>query len=683
VTLPFGCAHLPADRVDTTSAAPAASPLALEDVLGWLPAPADDEIVPAAAGTAAPAATIVLTDDNIDMRNYVRRLLADTYTVIPAGDGRAALQAAIEHKPDLIITDVMMPHLDGFGLLRALRAEPATAAIPVIMLSARAGEEARVEGLRAGADDYLSKPFSARELLARVSGTLALARLRRDAMRREEELKAETTSVLESIAEGFIALDGDFRLTYVNAAAERIFGVTRQTLLDHPCRESFPDLLEGDLETRYRRAMTQRIHSTFETFVRAAQRWFDVDCYPARDGGLAIYFRDITERKVALEALQDAARRKDEFLATLAHELRNPLAPIRSGLQIMRLADGDAHAEEQARSMVERQFQQLVRLVDDLFDLSRISRGKIALRKERVELAGIIQSAVETSLPLIEQSQQTLEVTLPPQPIIIEADTTRLAQVFTNLLNNAAKYTESGGTIWLDVQQRSTEVAVTVKDTGMGIPAEMLPHVFDMFTQVDRSLERSRGGLGIGLNIVKQLVRMHRGSVEARSEGNGKGSEFIVRLPILAAARKDTPLNDSGPAQRSAPMRVLVADDNPDSANGLALLLKIRGNEVRTAHDGLEVISAAEAFRPEVMLLDIGMPKLNGYEVCRHIRAQSWGKTTAIIALTGWGQEEDRRRSREAGFDHHLVKPVELAVLEPLLEASRHKVASPPTQVHP
>jgi CheY-like chemotaxis protein len=375
---------------------------------------------------------------------------------------------------------------------------------------------------------------------------------------------------------------------------------------------------------------------------------------------------DITDRKRAEEALQQSDRRKDEFLAVLAHELRNPLAPIRNGLQIMRLGKGEPEAIEQARMMMERQLAQMVHLVDDLLDLSRISRGKIELRKEQVELSTIVQQAVETSRPLIEANGHDLSITMPPGPVYVDVDVTRVAQVLSNLLNNAAKYTERGGRVQLAVQRRSGEVVVTVKDNGVGIPANMLPRVFEMFTQVDRNLERSRGGLGIGLSIVKRLVEMHGGSVGVESDGPGTGSEFVVHLPVLLSVARPTG-GDEVAARPSSGRRILVVDDNVDAAMSLAIMLKLMGNEAKTAHDGLEALDVAGAFRPDLILLDIGMPQLNGHETARRIRQQSWGKGVVLVALTGWGQEEDRRKSDEAGFDSHMVKPVEPAALEKLL----------------
>ncbi|CAN5479398.1 hypothetical protein BH11PLA2_BH11PLA2_47680 [soil metagenome] len=401
---------------------------------------------------------------------------------------------------------------------------------------------------------------------------------------------------------------------------------------------------------------------------------------------------DVTDRKHAdaqlrqlAAELSDAHRRKDEFLATLAHELRNPLAPIRNGLQVIKLADGDGKVIEQSRSMMERQVEQMTRLIDDLMDLSRISQGKIVLQKARMRLAIAVQHAVETSRPLIEQQGHELVLDVPDEPIHVDGDETRLCQVFANILNNAAKYTDRGGLIRLRVRQAGGEVVVTVEDNGVGIPAPMLPKVFDMFTQVERSLEKSQGGLGIGLNIVKRLVEMHSGTIGVKSDGDGMGSRFTVHLPVVEAVTENTPDDATGDKTTTAPRRrILVVDDNRDGAESLAQLLSIMGNETLIAHDGVQAVEGAASFRPDVILMDIGMPKLNGYEACRRIREKAWGKNIVIVACTGWGQEDDKQKSQEAGFDFHMVKPVDPAALVKLVavpqnvggDGSLHTVAA-------
>jgi signal transduction histidine kinase len=564
VRVPLGSAHLPADQIGSSRALESRSTGAgpfVEEALRWLPQHGQDDVgselpsryealpvpaLPADLGSRDSRPLVLVADDNADMRQYIARLLAERYRAEAVADGEAALAAARRTPPDLVLTDVMMPRLDGFGVLQGLREDPRTREVPVIMLSARAGEESRVEGMEAGADDYLIKPFSARELLARVGAHLQMARMRREAS----------------------------------------------------------------------------------------------------------------------EALREADRRKDEFLAMLSHELRGPLAPLGNMLEVVKRAGDNAELLPQAYDTMERQLSQLVRLVDDLLDVSRITRNKMELRKQRVELASIVHHAAEACRPLGDSLGHEVAVTLPPEPVYLNADAARLAQVFQNLLNNACKYTEPGGRVWLTAERQAGDVVVTVKDTGVGIPPDKLASIFDMFTQVDASRERARGGLGIGLALVKRLVEMHDGTVEARSEGPGRGSEFVVRLPVLTETLPAAQQATAAAKERAAvARRILVVDDNADSAESLTMLLQVSGHETHMAHDGREALAAAERFRPEVVLMDIGLPRLNGYDAARHIREQPWGKDMVLVALTGWGQEEDRRKSKEAGFDLHMVKPVDLDLL--------------------
>jgi signal transduction histidine kinase/ActR/RegA family two-component response regulator len=393
---------------------------------------------------------------------------------------------------------------------------------------------------------------------------------------------------------------------------------------------------------------------------------------------IAHYVTVANERARLIRELRQSDRRKDEFLATLAHELRNPLAPIRNALHIMELTRDDKHAIEQGRRMMERQLGHMVRLIDDLLDVSRISRGKLELRKERLELAAVVNDALETAAPLIEAGGHKLAVTLPREPVLLDGDPVRLVQALSNLLNNAAKYTDRGGSIALRAQRHAGEVAITLTDTGIGIPAESLPRIFDMFAQAKASAGRSHGGLGIGLSLVKSLVEMHGGHVRVHSDGVGKGTEVVVRLPIVDAPLPAPP-RERAQVETQTPIacRVLVADDNGDAAESMGALLRLMGNEVRIVRDGAAALEEAEAFRPDVMVVDIGMPLLDGYEVARRVREARWGKRIVLVALTGWGQEDDKRRAIEAGFDRHFTKPVNPRKIHALFDSLRDFAVQP------
>jgi len=407
---------------------------------------------------------------------------------------------------------------------------------------------------------------------------------------------------------------------------------------------------------------------------------------PHRPSDREIQFIDLCARQAAnfienarlYAQLREADRRKDEFLATLAHELRNPLAPVRNAVHLLHLQAPPGGEGKWPLQVIDRQMVQMTRLIDDLMDVSRITRGKLQLQTQRIELGEVIRAAVETSRPMLERSGHELTVTVPPERLYLHADPTRIAQALSNLLNNAAKYTEWGGRVWLTAERQGSDVVLRVRDTGIGIAPEMLPRIFDMFAQADRSLDRAQGGLGIGLTLVKRLVEMHGGSVQAQSEGPGKGSEFTIRLPLVIDP-ETTPLPaapEVGSAAPAAPLRILVVDDNRDAAATMAMVLRISGNDVRTVHDGREAVDEAREFRPDVAILDIGLPGVDGYDAARTIRREPWGTGVVLIAVTGWGQDADRERSREAGFDHHLVKPVEPAALISILSSLRQTASA-------
>ncbi|MDB6090232.1 MAG: hypothetical protein JWN85_3016, partial [Gammaproteobacteria bacterium] len=403
---------------------------------------------------------------------------------------------------------------------------------------------------------------------------------------------------------------------------------------------------------------------------------------------------EVTERTRAELALKEADRHKDEFLAMLAHELRNPLAPIHNAIQLMRRKPFVDPQLTWSRDVIERQLAHLTRLVDDLLDVSRITRGKINLNKQVIELATLVARTVETVQPLIDERKHTLTIAIPEEMLAVLGDPTRLTQALGNVLSNAAKYTDGGGRITISAAQIGTEIEIRVRDTGIGIPAELMPMIFKLFTQLDRTYGPAQSGLGIGLALVQRLVEMHGGSVSAHSDGPGRGSEFTIRLPRytgegVGSTQKMRPSNPSTLLEQSmtnaeastrTQRRILVADDNNDALESLATLLELSGHEVYTAPNGAAALETAEQQRPEVALLDIGMPKLDGYEVARRIRAQPWGQRITLVALTGWGQDSDRRRSQEAGFDSHLVKPLDLDKLTDLLAELPASVASAPTK---
>ena len=432
------------------------------------------------------------------------------------------------------------------------------------------------------------------------------------------------------------------------------------------------DLARGDLPMQYAIAHRTFVSNEIE-IVRADGRVVFVqnDVQPLFDTHGEIYgcvsvCVDLTERRLAESVLRDADRRKDEFLATLSHELRNPLAPIRTALEVMRIAGGDVEVLEKARATMDRQVLHLVRITDDLLDVSRITQNRVELRRERVDLRSVLHSAADAVRPLTDAKGQSLMLELPRQPLWTDADSTRLSQVFTNLLNNANKYTDRGGQIRVTAVPEGEWAAIDVVDTGAGIPAGMLSRIFDMFTQVQEFRDRRQGGLGIGLTLAKRLAELHGGTIEARSDGPGRGSTFIVRMPLAAPINDRPPMDQESVAGTREECRVLVAEDNPDAAEMMRVMLSIQGHDVRVATDGLQAVALAEQFDPHIGFLDIGMPLMDGYEAARQIR-NLLGRRVVLVALTGWGQDEDKRRSRDAGFDHHLTKPPEPEVLARLI----------------
>ncbi|MEH1916554.1 ATP-binding protein [Nostoc sp.] len=846
VSIPTGYAHLPPDRISAprtlASTALGARPY-LEEALRWLPEEESrgsrgrreaggEEIVqeyytsyidssPASsASPASPAplplrssARILLVDDNADMRDYVNRLLSQQYEVEAVPDGLTALESARGRVPDLVLTDVMMPGLDGFGLLQALRADPQTQKVPIILLSARAGEEARVEGLEAGADDYLIKPFSARELLARVEAALKMARLRQEAMEREQGLrieaevaKAHLETVIAGIQDQFFVLDREWRYTFVNEQVAEVVGIPKEELLGKIIWEVFPDMVKSEFDTEVHRAKAQNIVVQFEYFYAPWQRWFENRVYPFAEGvsifvteisdrkqaekalreseekfrnmadnapfmvwvtdtnsyctylsqswydftgqneemglgfgwlnavhpedcndasnafleatsscsafrmeyrlrrqdgeyrscidaanpwfGVDGQFKgyigsviDITERKVAeaerdrLLELEQAARTeaeranriKDEFLAVLSHELRSPLNPILGWARLLQTREFDAVALKKAIATIERNAQLQAQLIEDLLDVSRILQGKLNLKMLPVNLVLVIEGGLETVRLAAEAKNIQIQTMLDASFGQVLGDSSRLQQVIWNLLSNAVKFTPEGGKIDIQLECVDAQAEITVSDTGKGISPEFLPYVFEYFRQADGTTTRKFGGLGLGLAIVRHLIELHGGTIQAESLGEGQGAIFRVRLPLI---KKDlTPkqdiniaaLNSSPPTEILAGIQILVVDDDDDTRDFHTFVLEQAGamvTAVTSAKEALQVLAESE---PDMLLSDIGMPEIDGYMLMRQIKAlqANQAKQIPAIALTAYAGEINQQQALESGFQKHLSKPVE------------------------
>jgi PAS domain S-box-containing protein len=762
---------------------------------------------------------ILFVEDDATLRELLASTLADEYVVDIAGDGEQALRCILKARPEVIVTDILMPGIDGIELVRMLRSAPGTETIPILLTSGQAPEDIRIAGFELGADAYLAKPYTVRELRARIRAMVQAVRTRGENARREatalaeRQAIAERAALLDSITDGFFALDRHWRFTYVNQVALEYLKGSREQLLGRSIWEAFPTMVGSTFHREYQRAVLEQRPVEFEAESAYSQRWIDVHAYPTPQG-LAVTFRDITDRKRIEESLRESEeryrafvvnsseaiwryeldepldlslpldeqvehvyrharvaeandalartygksraaelvgrpiakmlsfdpavarahlrelaaagfsvtnaesqqhtvdgralhfssslvpviengkllrvwgtqrditerkevefllleneRRKDEFLAVLAHELRNPLAPVRNGLQILRLRAGADSILQNTVAMMDRQMTHLVRLVDDLLDVSRITRGKLELRRQNVLLSDALASAIEATNALIEAKDHRLIVDVPAETVVVYGDPNRLAQVFSNLLSNSAKYTNRGGEITVSLRRVDARAMVTVKDSGIGIAPDTLGTVFEMFSQGNPQHARAEGGLGIGLALVRMLVERHEGTVEAFSDGPNEGSIFTVSLPVAAVGIDMS--HDVAATSRfagSSAKRVLVVDDNVDAAASLMMLLQMGGHDVRSASDGVEAVDIASTFSPQIIFMDLGMPRMDGLEASRRIRALENGRSILIVALTGWGQEADRKRTRNAGIDHHLVKPVSIQELEHVLE---------------
>ncbi len=668
---------IPAVRSDHHSSliaaqdAPTRAHAFVQEALRWLP-DAPQSTPPGPLGESTLSRRVLVADDNADMRAYMRRLLSPRWQVETVANGREALEAIRRERPDLVLSDVMMPELDGFGLLLALRADAELSTLPFIMLSARAGEEARIEGLRAGANDYLVKPFVARELLARAETQLWHAML--SATERENARRLE--AIFQKAPVAISILRGPTHVFEIaNERYRKISG--RENPIGRTVAEVSPEAAEQGFV-----ALLDRVYQSGERFVAEAQLirlntgaggapvdyFFDILYEPLADvsgkvTGIAAIGYDVTATVAARRSAEAANTTKDEFLAMLGHELRNPLAPIATALELMRTRPNVG--AERERAVIERQVQHLVRLVDDLLDVSRITRGKVELRREPLSLTEVVGQAAETVSPLFEQRQHALRLSV-PDDLRVDADRARLTQVLSNLLANAAKYTPNGGHVEVSAERDGDEVRIEVRDDGIGIEPGMLERVFEPFAQGRQPIDRAQGGLGLGLAIADNLLKLHGGSIKVESAGPAKGSTFTVRLPLSEASPRPSlaPGPKASPAARRS--HILIVDDNIDAAEMLAAFLDASGFRTSVAHDGPEALALSATATPEIAILDLGLPVMDGYELARQLLARPGAPK--LVALTGYGQADDRKRTAEVGFSVHLVKPVELSALRDTID---------------
>jgi signal transduction histidine kinase/DNA-binding response OmpR family regulator len=644
-----------------------------------------------------PHAPILLVDDepaNLLAMEAVLEGLGEP--LVRASSGHEAMRKLRDTDFAAVLLDLHMPGMDGIETARLIRAQKRSRETPIIFVTADASELSAREAYSLGAVDFIVKPFRTSSLIAKLGFFTELHRSRQELHQAERQAVQDRvflSAVLEAVEDGIVACDPLGQLTLLNPVARNFLGLPSAGMptgawpLKHMIYHMDGTLMPHEELPLQRALKGEHVHQ-MEALIRADGRpprpvLISGQALHDETGqqlGAVVSLHDMSASREAQllresrERLAESDRRKTEFLATLAHELRNPLAPISNGLHLLRRAP-DEPAREKAREMMERQLKHMVHLVDDLLDIARISSNKVELRRERLDLAAVLSQAIETSMPAINAGGHTLEVSMPPQSLQVVGDGTRIAQVVSNLLNNAARYTPHGGRVELSATAQGTDAVITVKDTGMGIPADELPKVFEMFTQVARPLDRAQGGLGIGLALVKRLVELHGGSVEAASEGPGRGSTFTVRIPLVAAGSVPEMTLEAPDGEGCGTFfPVLVVDDNVDAAESLAALLEIEGHTVRVAHDGDTALRVAAEFAPRVVFLDIGMPGKDGYQVARELRASPGMQDVVLVALTGWGAQEDRARTRSAGFDHHLTKPAGLAAVESLLrEIAAHE----------
>ncbi|MEY4509717.1 MAG: hypothetical protein RLZZ450_1839 [Pseudomonadota bacterium] len=699
VRIPRGSAHLPRERVASPRSLSATATGAfayVQEAQRWLPGASEvgersvrpDELLSLSVPGGANDQTvrILLADDNADMRDYVRRLLHERWRVEAVSDGEQALLAALREPPDLVLTDVMMPNLDGFGLLRALRANASTERVPVIMLSARAGDEARVEGLESGADDYLVKPFSARELLARVSTHLTLAGLRKAAERERARLYEIFTQAPVAVA----VMIGP-QLTFEVANHAYCEMVSRSEVIGKTFREVYPELSEHEIastvEQVYRTGEPYRVAELNIPLLRRGvlkDAFFSLAIQPLRGSaglpdGLVVVANEITEQVLARRRVdmlrktaEDASRAKDEFLSTLSHELRTPLNAIIGWATLLRRGGLPPERVERALETVERNAHVQARLVDDMLDLARIEQGKLVLSVGPLEMVRVVEAAIESLRPAAEAKGVRIQTVLDSHATIV-GDADRLQQVVWNLLSNAIKFTAKGGRVLISLHREQSYVDVSCADTGQGIAPDFLPFAFERFRQADPSFTRKAGGLGLGLAIVRSLVELHGGTVSAHSDGLGTGATFTVRLP-MAPLRADSALTPGAepatgtraPNNFECPpelkgLRVLVVDDEAETRELLSYVLEQCDARVECAADAPTALARLQEGRFDVLVSDIGMPGMDGYQLIRAVRELSAerGGNIPALSLTAYARGEDRSKALRAGFNMHLAKPID------------------------
>lgn len=684
VLVPLGSAHLPAKSIvnDTPLVSDAVSRsvfvdegLRAEKSSSGEPLLADGRATPSASRSTE---HILVVDDNTDMREYIRKLVGRYWSVTSASDGEEALAAIARDKPDLVITDMMMPNMDGRGLIQHIRTNPATESLPVVVLSAQAGDEARVAGLQQGADDYLVKPFSARELLARIEVQLMRSRL----LRTDEIRNRRLADIFREAPVGVALLKGpDHVYEFANAVHTEF--LAGRGVIGLPIRRALPEL-HGQgifelLDSVYASGKTYKGHSFPIEMLdsesgQLKRRYFEFVYQPLWDDsetptGIAVVGIDVTELMSARLGAEAANRTKDEFMAILGHELRNPLAPILAALELMKRRLGDAGLRE--RQIIERQVRHMVRLVEDLLDIARITRGTLELKLERLELSTVVERAVETASPLLEKKRQTIELDVPAQGLELYGDTVRLCQVVSNLLTNACKFTNAEGLIAVKGWRDQANLILSIRDSGIGLEEEELGRIFGLFEQGQQELHRPQGGLGLGLAIAKSIATAHEGSISVHSAGRGLGSEFTLRLPRFVEKADEAEPGEVTLATTREGRRVLLVDDNPDVATLVAALLEEVGYEVLVAPDGPTALAlVAEKGPVDVALLDIGLPKMDGYELALHLRQTDAGKAIRLVAMSGYAQASHMARAESSRFDSLLVKPVGIEDLIKAVEGS-------------